>query len=264
MTKRGKKRKRRGLRIILLLLPTMLILSLVMILYTPLFNIMHIDVSGAEFYSADEIVQASGIHPGENGYRKIRISPEAILGLRLIDAEDAIEALSYVKEAVVRLVFPNSVKITITERKPAACIVYLGSFLTIDDDGYVLEVSSNRPPEDLKEIRGVDFTKYAIGERLESDNIGYVHIADDIVKAVKRSDSNSDFLMWPMIDWIDIVNSKSALMSLDNRVLVRFDPTDNLQYTIDFAKQIFFTKISTNERGRLEFVPGLDPSFIPE
>ena len=241
-----------------------LVLVAVMTLYTPLFNISQIQVFGADYYSVDEIRLASGILPGENGFQKISLSPEAILGMRLTDAEEAIKVLPYVKEARVRLIFPNSVKITITERQPAAYLTYLGNYLTVDSEGVVLEVDQSPPKEDLKEVRGVEFTKYTTGKPLETDDIDYIRIAANITTAVKKSDSESEFLMWPMVNWIDVVDANTTLVSLDNRVIMRFDPSDKLQYVIDFAKEIFFTKLTTSERGRLEFVPGQDPSFIPD
>ena len=260
--KKGKKRRRKGLKAVLILIG--LALLSVMILYTPLFNISQIQVSGSSYYSVDEIRLASGILPGENGFKKIRLSPEAILGLRLTDAEEAIKALPFVKDAQVKLIFPNSVNITITERQPAVYLVYLGNYLIADADGFVLEVSQNPPQENLKEVRGVEFTKYTTGKQLETDDLDYIRIASNITEAVKKSDSESEFLMLPMVNWIDVVDANTTLMSLDNRVIMRFDPADKLQYTIDFGKQIFFTKINTNERGRLEFVPGQNPSFIPD
>lgn len=260
--KRGVKRKRRGLRVVFVLI--VLALLSVMVLYTPIFNITRINVTGAGYYSADDIRRASGIVPGENGFRKISLSPEAILGLRITDAENSIKALPHVKEARVRLVFPNSVNIVITERQPAAYLAYLGNYLTVDSDGYVMDVGQSPPEGDLKEIRGIEFTRYSIGKRIEATDIDYIRVGSDILAAIKKSDADSEFLMWPLVNWVDIVDGNSVLMSLDNRIIVRFDPTDKLQYTMDFTKQIFFTKINTNERGRLEFAPGQNPSFIPD
>lgn len=134
----------------------------------------------------------------------------------------------------------------------------------MDPEGYVLEVNQNMPPAGLKELRGIEFTRYSVGQQLETDDIEHVRIADNIVRAVRKSDENSDFKLWPVVDWIDVVDDNTAMMSYDNRVVVRFDPVDKLQYTIDFSKQIFFTKISATERGRLEFIRGQNPSFIPD
>ncbi|HOQ76314.1 MAG TPA: FtsQ-type POTRA domain-containing protein [Thermoclostridium sp.] len=261
---RGKKRRKKLIKVLLLMLLVIPVLLVVMLLFTPFFNITDIRVEGAGFYTQEEIRLASGIAPGENAFRKIRFSPEAILGLRLLDAEAAIEALPRIKDARVFIIFPNQVGISVTERSPSVYLSYLGSYLTVDAEGYVLEVSRDEPPAGLKELRGIDFTKYSVGQQLETADVGHVRIADNIVRAIRKSDENSEFLLWPVVDWIDVVDDNTAMMSYDNRVVVRFDPTDRLQYTIDFSKQIFFTKISATERGRLEFIRGQNPSFIPD
>lgn len=247
---------------ILLLLCTVLLV--VMLLFTPIFNVRDIRVEGAGYYSEDEIRLASGLAPGQNAYRQIKLSPESILGLRLIDAEAAIEALPRIKEARVFIIFPNGVGIRVTERQPSLYLSYLGSYLTVDSEGYVLEVGQGDPPQDLKEVRGIEFTKYSVGKQLETDDIEQVQTAHNILDAIKKSDEKSDFELWPVVDWIDVVDDDTAMMSFDDRIIVQFDPSDNLQYTVDFAKQIFFTKLGTNERGRLEFIPDQNPSFIPD
>ncbi len=256
------KRKKKGLAFAAVL--AVLAFIMLILLFAPFLNIHSIEVYGENHYNEDEIRNLSGILPGENGFRQIPLSPEAILSLRLTEAEQKLKALPYVKSAVVRLVFPDTVAVTITERTPAAYIVYLGSYLTVDEEGYVLEVTATAPSEELKELRGIHFTKYAVGGRLEADNISLVRLGVDVLNAVKNSDSSSKFVMWDVLDWVDMVGSESAMLSLDRRVVVRFDPADKLQYTIDFTKQIFFTKLSSHEAGRLEFLNNEDPSFIPE
>jgi len=259
---RGKKRKKRLLKILFLLACPVLLV--IMLFFTPLFSVKNIRIEGAGYYSQEEIRLASGITLGENPYRKSRLSPEAILGLRLLDAEAAVEALPRIKEARVFIIFPNQIGINVIERQPSVYLPYLGSYLTVDAEGYVLEVRQGTPPEGLKEVRGIEFSSYSVGRQLETDDIGHIRLADNIVSAIRKSDESSDFLLWPVVDWIDVVNDDTAMMSFDDRVVVRFDPSDKLQYTIDFAKQIFFTKIGTNERGRLEFIKGQNPSFIPD
>lgn len=260
--KRKKRRMRRWLKFALAL--ALLALVSVMLLFTPLFAIKEIQVSGTGRYSADELKLQSGILPGDNGFRKLKLTPESILGLRLTDAEKALESLPYVKDATVRILFPDGLSITVTEREPAAFLSYLGNYLVVDADGYVLQVDSEPPREALMEVRGIDFSKYAIGSQLETSDIELVKIAVAIIACIKKSDQTSGFALWPVVDWIDIVDAKTALISLDKRVVVRLDPTDKLQYTIDFAKEIFFTQTNTKERGRLEFAPNQNPSFIPE
>ncbi|NLX64007.1 MAG: FtsQ-type POTRA domain-containing protein [Clostridiaceae bacterium] len=258
-----KKKERAKTKLKIFISVLVLALGLVILLFAPFFNIKSIEVEGNSRYTAQEIIETSGIMIGENGFRKLRLDPEAILELRLLDNEERIMQLPYVKTCTVKIVFPDKIKIHITEREPAAYIVHFDNYLTVDSQGYVLEAGTS-PPEGLKEIRGIDFKKYTIGRQLEESKIELIQTGVDIINTVYNSDKNTDVKLSDVLDWVDMVSETSAIMSLDNRIIVRFNPKDKLQYTIDFTKEIFFKKISTKETGRLEFLGNQNPSFIPD
>lgn len=241
-----------------------LALCLVFLLFAPFFNIKSIKVEGSSRYTAEKIIETSGIMIGENGFRKLRLDPEAILELRLFDSEEKIGQLPYVKSCTVKIVFPDSIIIHITEREPAAYIVYFDNYLTVDAQGYVLEAGNSEPPQGLKEIRGIDFKKYTIGGQLEESEISLIITGVEIINTINNSDKTTDIKLADVLDWVDVISENNAILSLDNRIIVRFNPKDKLQYTIDFTKEIFFKKISTKETGRIEFSGNQNPSFIPD
>ncbi len=259
-----KKKRRAKTRLKILLFVFVLALSLVFLLYAPIFNIKDIEVEGSSRYTSEKIIEASGIIYGENGFRKLRLKPEGILELRLLDSEEKINQLPYVKACTVKIYFPDRVNIQITEREPAAYIVYFDNYLTVDANGYVLEAGNSQPPQGLKEIRGIDFKKYNIGGQLEESEISLILTGVEIINTIRNSDEYTNIKLADVLDWVDMVSDNSAIMSLDNRIIVRFNPKDKLQYTIDFTKEIFFKKISTKETGRIEFSGDQNPSFIPD
>ncbi|MGI6085668.1 MAG: cell division protein FtsQ/DivIB [Acetivibrionales bacterium] len=258
-----KKHRHAKTRLKILIFILVLGLSLVILLFAPIFNIKSIEVKGSSRYTAEKVIETSGIVIGENGFRKLRLKAEALLELRLLDSEEKISRLPYVKYCTVKIVFPDRVEIRITEREPAAYIVYFDNYLTVDDQGFVLEAANIAPPG-LKEIRGIEFKKYTIGGQLEESEISLIQTGVDIIKTIIISDENTTFKLEEVLDWVDMINDSNAIMSLDDRIIVRFNPQDKLQYTIDFTKEIFFKKISTKETGRLEFSGNQNPSFIPD
>jgi cell division protein FtsQ len=259
-----KKKKRSKARFKILLALLALAFALLFLMFAPIFNIKYIEVIGSEKYTDEEIIAASGIRIGDNGFRKLKITPESLFEFRILDSEEGIKRLSYVNTCKVSIVFPDKVLIKITDRKPAAYLVYFDNFITVDEQGFVLEAAHSKPVGDLKEIRGIDFSRYVLGGQLETSNITLIRVGVDIINAINRSDENSDIKLADVLDWVDIINENDAMLSLDNRVIVRFDPKDKLQYYIDFTKEIFFKKISTQESGRLEFSGDQNPSFIPD
>lgn len=259
-----KKNRRVKRRLKVFLVMVGLAIVLLFLLYAPIFNITAIEVEGSKKYTNEKITEASGINIGENGFRLLPLKPEAILELRLLDSEERINQLPYVKASTVKLIFPDKVSIKITEREPAAYLVYFDNYLIVDDQGFVLEVQNEKPKGILKEIRGIDFDKYSIGGQLEASDISLIRTGVTIINTIKTSDEVTSLKLFDVLDWVDMVDRNSAMMSLDKRVIVRFDPQDKLQYTIDFTKEVFFKKISSTETGRLEFSGNQNPGFIPD
>ncbi|HBR01696.1 MAG TPA: hypothetical protein DD738_03715 [Ruminiclostridium sp.] len=260
--KTRKRRAKRRMKIFFMIVGLSLIFLLLM--FAPMFNVSLVEVHGNTRYADEKIKEASGIVLGENGFRQLKFTPESILELRLTEAEDRIERLPYVKSCKARIVFPAAISVEIEERQPVAYIRYLDNYLTVDNEGYVLEASHTRPEGKLKEIRGIEFSKYTLGGQLEASDIELVTAGVEILEAIQESDSSMTLKLFEVLDWIDMVDANNVLLSLDNRVTVQFNPKDKLQYTIDFTREIFFKKINSKETGRLEFAGEQGPSFIPE
>ena len=99
---------------------------------------------------------------------------------------------------------------------------------------------------------------------MEESEISLIITGVEIINTINNSDKTTDIKLADVLDWVDVISENNAILSLDNRIIVRFNPKDKLQYTIDFTKEIFFKKISTKETGRIEFSGNQNPSFIPD
>ncbi|HEY3239042.1 MAG TPA: FtsQ-type POTRA domain-containing protein, partial [Acidimicrobiia bacterium] len=108
-----------------------------------LFDVDHIDVAGTFLVSPAEAAEAAG--------------PLHRVPLAEVDtmaSAQRVEALPFVRSARVRRVFPNRVRIWLTERMPAAFATRpAGGFALLDDTGRVLADRPDRPP-DLPEVTG--------------------------------------------------------------------------------------------------------------
>ena len=259
-----KKRKRVKVRFKIFSALIIIAFILLFLFFAPIFNIKHIEVIGSEKYSDQEIMAMSGINVGDNSFKELTLEPKSLFELRILESEERIKQLSYVNTCIVSIVFPNRVLIRVTDREPAAYLLYFDNYLTVDDQGFVLEVSHSKPDEGLEEIRGIDFSRYTLGEQLEVSNVSLIRIGVEIINTMKRSDESTEIKLAQVLDWVDIINENNAMFSLDKRIIVRFNPKDKLQYVVDFTKEIFFKKISAQESGRLEFTGDQNPSFIPD
>lgn len=108
-----------------------------------LFDVDHVEVSGAFLVPPAEAAEAAG---------PLRSSPLAEVDTAR--TEERIEALPFVRTARVERVFPNRVRIHLTERRPVALAARAeGGFALLDDTGRVLADRPERPP-DLPEVLG--------------------------------------------------------------------------------------------------------------
>jgi cell division protein FtsQ len=112
-----------------------------------LFDVDHIEVAGAFLVSPAEAAEAA--------------EPLARVPLAEVDttaAAQRVEALPFVRSARVQRLFPNRVRIRLTERMPAAFASRpAGNFALLDDTGRVLADRPDRPA-DLPEVTGAGET----------------------------------------------------------------------------------------------------------
>jgi cell division protein FtsQ len=105
---------------------------------TPLFDVDRIEIHDAGGQVTPSSIRwASGVHQGD-----------ALLTMDEHGAERAIEALPWVAEADVRREWPNTVRISVTERTPAA-VLFSGPGLpraAVDAAGRVLQIGDPLPP----------------------------------------------------------------------------------------------------------------------
>lgn len=110
---------------------------------SPLFDVDHVDVLGSFLVSPAEATEAAG---------PLRRVPLADVDTTA--AARRVEALPFVRSARVERVFPNRVRIRLTERMPAAFASRpAGGFALLDESGRVLADRPERPP-DLPEVTG--------------------------------------------------------------------------------------------------------------
>ena len=118
--------RKKGLILLLFLLA-----SLVGLVYigTELFQVKRIVVTGNKKTGYDEIVRMSGLYIGQNIFKIDRTI-----------IEERIELNPYLDVLSVYFKYPDEVVVNVKERTPTAVIPYLGSYVVINDEGYVLEI----------------------------------------------------------------------------------------------------------------------------
>ncbi len=254
--------KRFGAWFVFVILP--IALACVVLAWTPLLEIRTVDVSGQSSVKTEDILKASSLGPGSHPFLPILLEKGQRPVLNMEQAAERVMKLPWIKTARVDWLPLHTVRIRVTERKPFAKLPYLKGFLLIDEEGVILSFTDSVADESLKEIRGVPFTGYVIGRLPEMEEAQTLPMAIRVLKAYIQTSQAEDSHLYDVLNWLDVVSRDRILVRLDNRITVRFDPTVDLQYTVDFAREIFFRHIKPEEKGMIDFTRGRDPSFLPE
>jgi cell division septal protein FtsQ len=134
---------------------------LLSVLILPPFRVREISVEGNENVSAEEITEVldGGVNSNILAFNT-RKSKENILN-----------TYHYVKSVEIKKVIPSTLVVTVQEYKLRAYVPYMGSYLCIDDEGRVLDVQKNNEKK-LPVVDGLNFSEFALGETLQTDNPG--------------------------------------------------------------------------------------------
>lgn len=266
---RRKRRRQRILRAVRSILVTALfVVTIVYTALSPFFNIEEINADGSEHYSISELIAASGLRTGRNGFR-VLLSSKSKPGLfRIGDAEKAIiDRFPYVRSASVKYIIPGTIKIKVVEREPAAIIDMKGIPLLIDKEGYLLEIgpdfSMGSVADNLPVLRTVDPGSVIPGKKLDIPEEMLLS-AFKVFDTIKEVDAVNNAEMLPMVDYVDTSDLSNIRFSLQARITVNLGKAEELHYKINAAASIFTKSIKKTERGTLDFSVGRDPVFTPE
>ena len=111
------------------------------ILFTPIFNITDITVTGNSVLTDKEIITASGIKKGSN-----------LFLMNKSKAEDGVSSLGYVEEVDVKRKFFSRVQIEVKESVEVAYIAFSGSYAGLGTDGRILSITKSKDMRPKKAV----------------------------------------------------------------------------------------------------------------
>lgn len=126
----------------------MILLAGAAFLFSPFFAVKNIRVENSERFATSDLCERIGLNQGDN----------AILFNRS-KAEDILRQDPYIKDARLVWEFPDTMVISLTERKVRAYVPYMGSYLYIDEEGRVLDVQ-NVYTEGLPLVKGLGILRF--------------------------------------------------------------------------------------------------------
>lgn len=155
----------------------LLLTALIILAFSPLFNITNIKVEGNFRLTENSIVNASDIKLGQN---ILRLNKEKI--------KENLMQLSYIEQVNIRRDWPDKIIISIKEKKELAKILTFGATLTLDENGHALESFSDNSIIDLPLINNIEVYNYGINRVIETSDNEKINNILEVLKSFKKND----------------------------------------------------------------------------
>ena len=230
--KRLKIQRRRALIVFILAV----ILVIVLLFMTPIFNIRSVSVEGNRLVTAEQFQEKLKPLVGENllrtGGGKIRKT------LKTIPYIDTVE--------VQKKLFPPSVKVVVTEYVPAAIVRAEGNSLLVNSDLRVL-TDSGEQVEPVPTVTGFNVSSYKMGEVLKTDDNEKKEI---VMTALSTLEATG--LLDKVIE-INVNDIADITMNYDNRITVKCGTQLDLERKLRlFRETVISNSLAENARGTMD------------
>lgn len=199
-----------------------LIAAFIFFMMSPLFNVAEVRVTGNNAISEDTIISLSEITIGENIYKT---SKNKII--------QKIKQNAYIDRVEVKRILPNKVELQVKERTATYMLEYAGSFVYINNQGYILEITSN--PIDVPIIMGYHTSQeeLQVGSRLNEEDLNRLEM---VLKIIDSSQSSG---IVSKINRINIENKQNYTLHIEEeKKIVYMGDASNLSSRMLYLKAV--------------------------
>lgn len=212
LTTGEKYKKKMKIRRIVALCVLCVVIVLCVCLFTPVFGITEISVSGNLNVAAADIIGTSGIEKGENIFR-----------INTKKAERLLEEISYVADAEVKRKFPAKVVIEITESKADVIYDMPTEFIVTTIEGRVLQKTVDVTEILAPVVKGIAVSKAEPAGFIETENPQVTGVNLEYIKCFY--DSN----YWSEIDEFDVSDTSNFMMIMRSGMRVTFGEIETIE-----------------------------------
>lgn len=213
------------------------------------FRVSNIKVTGADRYTPEEIVAASGIKDGDN---LMFINRDAA-------AKRIYTKLIYIGEATIRRKLPNSVVIEISESGAVAVMESDTGLWLIDRNCRLLEACKTQDAETYIKVEGLSAVKPQEGETISvsDEDKSKADYLSAILNAFAVQGITAD------IDSLDLSNPISAQFNyLNGRFIVKLGNGENQNYNMELLVSVV-SRLEANDTGTIDLSQDKKAQFSP-
>ena len=212
----AQRRKRiRNFRIIKYLMLICLFIALIIItMFSPIFNIKNVVVTGNEKITENEIISLSQVQLEENIYK-----------INKYKTIKMIKENAYIEDVTIKRKLPSELQISIVERKPAFLIEYGASFVYIDNQGYMLEINTEKLELPILQGLQTESAEFIAGNRLNNNDLQKMNTLLKIMEISQNNDIAS------LITRIDIEDEKNYKILFETKEKTAYIGDDSNLHT---------------------------------
>ena len=201
------------------------------------FPISKITVSGKTDYTAEEIIQASGIQTGEN---MLRVHSRAV-------NEKLSAVLPYIQSAKVEYKLPDTLVLKVTQTKEKYFIVGKKSYLCLSEEGKVLSLKKKKVKDGQFRLEGFEWQNALEGSMYtpENENVQRFETARQIVQELEKNELTA-------ANVLQLETLHPLVIQYDGRINIYLNGTDQLSEKINLVAGILKNEISQNSQGYID------------
>lgn len=196
-TKNVKKKKMsKRFKILLGIITTIVLIML--LLTSGLFNIKTIEVEGNKKISDEKIISLSSIQLYTNLFK-----------INKKDIKEKIKENAYIENVTISSQLPSTLKIIVEERTPKYMLQFADSYVYINNQGYMLEISNEKLEIPILIGFTTDLSNIKAGNRINIEDLKKMDMVIKIYEAARSNDLGN------LITKIDISNEKNYTLVLE-------------------------------------------------
>lgn len=172
---------------------------IVLLLSSSLFNINTIIVEGNNKLSEEKVISISSIELYTN-----------IFNFSKAKAELKIKENPYVEDVKISRKLPSSILITVDERVPTYMLQFADSYVYINNQGYMLEISNEKLEIPILTGFTTDLSNIKAGNRINSDDLNKMGMVIKIYQTLNNND------IAEIVSKIDMSNERNYTLFFDS------------------------------------------------
>jgi cell division protein FtsQ len=193
------------------------------------FTVKSIQVEGTNQVEEKTVMDRSGIRLGDQFF-----------GIKLSEASKKIESHPYVRNADVYRKGWSIINIVVREREEYAIIPYMGSYITLDEEKVVLNVTDGILGSNVCLVTGIEFSSFQIGELVKVQNAASLNTVYQILGAAREAE------ILDMLSEINVDQNGQVKIVTFNGIEALFGQIDNPAYAVLALKEALITLHTRN------------------